>query len=222
MNTLCKVFEGDTTLAHPAPWLALSGSTATAHRPDGHGAPGELAVLRARLEEMTLTIEQNTREAFENGVRAGGDAARQSLRAEVTTAAANMARAAAELADARTEIVRRAEADTVHLAIGIARRVLHRELSVDASAIEALIKSALEKLRNQEICRVRVHPDQAQLVLQCLDQTGRGNVIDVTSDPVMLPGGVCFELSRGTLDASVSTQLQEIEHGLIDALESRP
>jgi flagellar assembly protein FliH len=121
----------------------------------------------------------------------------------------------------RAETIRRAEGDTVRLAIEIARRVLHRELSIDGSALEALIKAALEKLQSQEAYRVRVHPDQEKVVRACLDRTGRGQAIAVVGDPMQPQGGAVFEISRGSLDASVETQLAEIERGLIDQLEAR-
>jgi flagellar biosynthesis/type III secretory pathway protein FliH len=68
---------------------------------------------------------------------------------------------------------------------------------------------------------VRVHPDQEKVVRACLDQTGRGQAISVIADPVQPKGGAIFEISRGALDASVETQLTEIEHGLIEQLEAR-
>jgi len=54
----------------------------------------------------------------------------------------------------------------------------------------------------------------------CLDEIGRGQSIQVVSDPVQPKGGVVFELSSGLLDASVDTQLAEIERGLTDQLEA--
>ena len=80
-------------------------------------------------------------------------------------------------------MIRRAEADTVRLAIEIARRVLHREISVDPSALSALVGAALEKLRNQEIYRVRIHPDLEKLVKSSLEQFGRSAGIEVIPDP---------------------------------------
>jgi flagellar biosynthesis/type III secretory pathway protein FliH len=57
-------------------------------------------------------------------------------------------------------------------------------------------------------------------VQTCLDEIGRGQSIQVVSDPVQPKGGVVFELSSGLLDASVDTQLAEIERGLTDQLEA--
>jgi flagellar assembly protein FliH len=109
----------------------------------------------------------------------------------------------------------------VRLSIEIARRILHREISLDTSALDALIGAALEKLRSQEVYRVRVHPDQEQPVRACLRQTGRDPAIEVVSDASQPWGGVLFEISRGALDASVETQLREIERGLADSMGER-
>ena len=170
---------------------------------------------------MEAELESKSRQAYEAGFRAGEESARQALEAGVRETMQHLADALADLAGTRTETIHRAEADTVRLSIEIARRVLHRELSVDGSALEALVKAALDKLQAQEVYRVRVHPDQEKPVRACLDQTGRGQAIAVVGDPLQPQGGVVFEISRGALDASVETQLAEIERGLIDKLELR-
>ena len=107
----------------------------------------------------------------------------------------------------------------MRLSIEIARRVLHRELSLDSSAIEALVSAALEKLKGQEVYRVRTHPDLEKVVRACLDRTGRGQSVAVIGDPVQPKGGAVFEVNRGSLDSSVETQLAEIERGIFEQLE---
>ncbi len=170
------------------------------------------------MEEIEAATEEKIRQAYEAGFRAGDAAGRLAVEQEVTAIVEKLAETIAELGSLRSQILRRAEADMVRLSVEIARRVLHRELSVDGSALEALIKAALEKLRAQEVYRVRVHPGQQQLVQSCLEQTGRGANIEVVNDPSQPRGGAVFEMSRGSLDASVETQLAEIERGLVDQL----
>ena len=46
----------------------------------------------------------------------------------------------------------------------------------------------------------------------------RSNLV-LVADPALKPGELFFETSQGTLDASVETQLREIERGLIDKLD---
>jgi len=183
--------------------------------------PDEVAPLRAKLTETVARAEEQARQAYEAGMRAGEAAARQHLEAEVRQQLERLAATIADIADTRSEVIHRAEADTVHLAVEIARRILHRELSVDNTALEALIKAALEKLEGQDLYRVRVHPDQETLIKSCLMRAGRGQSVNVVADPMQPKGGALFEINQGSLDASVNTQLQEIERGLADQLETR-
>jgi len=198
-------------VAVPAAWL-------------GPG-PGAAAVPAARpqlrSEDPNAAIELRVRQAYESGFREGEAAARQDAASQVREVVEKLAATLVEVAGTRGDAIRRAEADIVRLSIEIARRILHRELSLDTSALEALIRAALEKLRSQEVYRVRVHPDQEQLVRACLRQIGRDPEIEVVSDASQARGGAVFEISRGSLDASVETQLREIEHGLADRLGER-
>jgi flagellar assembly protein FliH len=214
-----KVLEESVAGVQSLPWRQ-HGQPVPGHERQKRGGPAvsnEVRQLRAKIEELTAEIAQKSAEAYEKGVRA----ARQSLEGEVRSAVETLATTIAEVASTRAETIRRAEADVVRLSIEIARRVLHRELAVDSSALEALIKAAIEKLQQQEVYRVRVHPDQERLVRGCLEQAGRGQGIEVIGDPKQSKGGAFFEISRGALDASVDTQLREIEHGLIDELHAR-
>jgi flagellar assembly protein FliH len=181
-----------------------------------------MSPAKAGARDFDAAVQQQLRQAYESGFREGEAAGRQGAQDEVRNIADKLAATVADIAGARGEVVRRAEADIVRLSIEIARRILHRELSVDASALEALIRAAIEKLSSQEVYRVRVHPDQEQLVRACLQRTGRHAALEVVSDPSQERGGAIFEIGRGSLDASVDTQLREIERGLADRLGDRP
>ncbi len=217
LSRLLKEPEAD---VRPVVWR---GSARPVQEPPPQSAPDfdELAQLRAKLNEVPAQIEKKVREAYEAGMRAGDSAARKSMDAEVRATIEQMAATISELAALRADTIHRAEVDTVRLAVEIARRVLHRELTVDTSALGALIKAALEKLQAQEVYRVRVHPDQAKIVRSCLDEMGRSQAIEVIHDASQQKGGAVFEIGRGALDASVETQLREIECGLTDQLEAR-
>ena len=109
--------------------------------------------------------------------------------------------------------------DLVHLAISIAARVIHREVAVDPDALAGLIQAAFSKLQSREINRVRMHPTLEGLVRKLLEQAGAPKNLVVLPDPSLKPAEVFFETAQGILDASVETQLREIERGLIDKLE---
>jgi flagellar assembly protein FliH len=222
MNMLSRVVNREGVETKPVAWRRGmgGGKPGLAHR--GKPVPlSETEQLRAQIVELNQAAELKARQAYESGLRAGEAAARNDLAAGLQSIVGNLAAAISEIAGVRSETIHRAEADTVHLALAIARRILHRELSLNPNAVEDLIKAALDKLQAQEVYRVRVHPDQQEILRRCLEKTTRGQAVTVVADPSQSEGGAVFETSRGLLDASLDTQLDEIERILSDQLEAR-
>lgn len=181
----------------------------------------DVDLLAASRDLLAEEIELKERHAYESGRQEGEANARRQAESEVREVVERLSATIAEVAGARNDAIRRAESDIVQLSVEIARRILHREISLDTSALDALIRAALDKLRSQEVFRVRVHPDQEQLIRACLQRLGRESTIEVVGDRSQSLGGALFEISRGSLDASVDTQLREIERGLADHLGER-
>jgi len=201
--------------------LSSAGNDGADPSPDNDAPSDVISKLRAAVSDLTIRSSEQARQAHDAGYRAGEAAAKHRFEAEVRSIVEKLGAAAADVAETRAQVIRRAEADTVRLAVEIARRALHRELSTDVSAVESLVKAALQKLQSQEVYRVRVHPDQEALVKTCLEQAGRSQGVEVIGDPLQSRGGVLFEIAGGVLDASVETQVSEIERGLTEQLKTR-
>lgn len=219
-SILSRVFDSEAVEVKAVSWRAAL-PVAFTKRPLSAGRGDEAALLTVRIQELTEASESQARQAYEAGLRAGEIAGRTAAEDAGKQAVDKLSETIGEVAATRADVVHRAEADVVKLSIEIARRVLHRELSLDPSALEGLIRAALEKLQAQEVYRVRVHPEHLMVLRACLEQSGRGGNIEVVSDPSQSKGGAVFEMNRGSLDASVETQLQEIERGLVDQLQER-
>jgi len=97
--------------------------------------------------------------------------------------------------------------------------VLHREVTIDPESIEGLIKVALEKLQSRDLCRVRVHPNHAAFMKSSFDRISNSKKIELIADASLRCGDVMFETEHGTLDASIESQLSEIERGFADRLQ---
>jgi flagellar assembly protein FliH len=168
--------------------------------------------------ELARQTEERVRLAHDAGFREGREQGRNQAAQQVQPVMERLTRSIEDLAGLRSRLRHDAEADLVTLALAVARRVLRRELSVDAEAIRGVAMAALEKLDGQEISRVRVHPAHAAEVTACLRRTTSGGSVEVVPDAARELGSVVFETERGSLDASVDTQLEEIERGLTDRL----
>jgi flagellar biosynthesis/type III secretory pathway protein FliH len=68
--------------------------------------------------------------------------------------------------------------------------------------------------------RVRVHPAMAARLDQDLKNLETQRSIKVEADPTLAPGACIFETGRGNVDASIDSQLGEIERGLADRLHA--
>jgi flagellar assembly protein FliH len=165
-------------------------------------------------------IEAELRDARAAGLREGEAAGRAKAAAEFQPVIERLSRSIEEISGLRARLRREAEQDLIRLALAIARRIIRRELAVDPDAIHGLVLGALEKLQGQEICRVRAHPSHAAQITACLRQRASATPVEVIPDASQPSGTVIFETSRGNLDASVETQLGEIERGLGDRLRN--
>ena len=108
------------------------------------------------------------------------------------------------------------------LAIAIARRVLHRELATDPEAILGLVMAAFQKLNARETHRLRVSPPGRR---RCSSSIARRlelpPALEIVADASLGAGQRDLRNLARRLDASVDTQLAEIERGFADVMRRR-
>lgn len=205
-------------------WPLANGPASPAARPPASGgapdAAGQAAHDARRIAELQDQIERRVREARAAGFGEGEAAGRAQASAALQPVLDTMAQGILEIAGLRPQVMREATVDLVNLSLGIARRILHREIAVDPAALEGLVGGALQKLPGQEISRIRVHPELEAGIRQALARASRAD-LPVTADGTLEPGAVLIETTRGKLDASLDTQLAEIGRGLADRLPQR-
>jgi flagellar assembly protein FliH len=173
----------------------------------------------ARIAELEKLLEQRVHEARNAGRREGESEGKARAEDEIRSAIERLANSISEIDQYRGQLLRQTEGDAVRLSIAIARRVLRRELTVDPSAIEGLVRASLERLQSQESCRVRMHPDYVPALRAAVERLGMSGRVEVIDDAAQEPGAAVFEMSRGSLNASIDSQLKEIERGLVDRFQ---
>ena len=208
----------------PMSWRnSLQQQTLRIETPSHFSPPVTLDHETANLRNRIIELEQSGRQAVEAARRqafAEGEAkGTAQARSECEPILAKLAASLGDLADLRPRLRDDAEADVVQLSLAIARRILHRELSVDPGAIQALVQVALERLARQEVNRVCVHPAQAASIRAALALHHRD--FKIHEDARLECGALIFETNRGKMDASVTAQFEEIERGLTDRVQQR-
>ena len=103
------------------------------------------------------------------------------------------------------------EQRVVQLALAIARKVLAREVAVDAMHLTAIVRAALERVQDESVSKLRV-PVSTAADWRAMFARGEARV-EVVADE-RLPGGtVRLETSVGQVELGVAAQLEEVERG---------
>jgi flagellar assembly protein FliH len=163
-------------------------------------------------DDLSAALVEAQQRGYREGLQDGQARARKDLEPVVQRLAASVA----EILQYKEALRRQAEQDMLRLSLGIARRVLHRELSTDPDSLHALIRAAIDRLKACEVHRVRIHPDHQPQLLVELNQAGLMASVEVIPDASLELGGIVFETNRGSLDASVSSQMEEVRRLLQD------
>lgn len=206
-------------------WRPGSGNPAVPFGPDARKDNGqsaqEVSDLQFRLEaseqRFQTQLAQVRQEAFAEGLRQ----AREEAGAQLRSIQDSVGQTLASLAQTKRKLRQEGEVELLKLSLAIARRILHREISIDSEALHGLVHAALQKLQNREISRVRVNPAGADAVRTALERIGAAPAIEISSDPTLKSGDIIFETQFGELDASIDSQLAEIQRGFADRLSLR-
>jgi flagellar assembly protein FliH len=240
---LSRILRGeDAAVAQPVPWRRAAG-TETLRQPNapahtiaphpqsaGSNKPAvrqiittddQVTVLLERVNELERTMDQRVAEARDAAYREAELKTRTQVTAQVEPLMEKLARSIHELSELRSKLRHEAEGDLIKLSLAIAKKVVHRELSTDSESLAGLVRVAMEKIRFQEILRVRVHPQHQAIVQQMVTRLSGGVPLAVLADNRLPLGGVVVETTRGEFDSSVDIQLREIERGLTDRLAAR-
>ncbi|OHX12065.1 hypothetical protein BI347_00085 [Chromobacterium sphagni] len=93
------------------------------------------------------------------------------------------------------------------------------ELTPSSELVASCVRRALSEARGREPMRVRLHPEDAALMVDVpagsLDGEGRG--VTIVPDRQVSGGGCVIETAGGDLDAQFTTQLERLRRVLRDA-----
>lgn len=214
----CKIIgSGDTRNVQGFDWGQPASPTAPPvnfRRTGGSPTMPSEENLDAVEEQIRLARQQGVQE----GLRRAEADAQQRLDARIAEINAQLAASLTELAALRPMLRRQAEAQVVDLALQVARRILNRALAMDPDALTGLVSAAISRIDARELLEIRVSAIHHAAVKAAIDKMGIPGQVQVIADPRLEPGAVIIDSDRGRLDASVSTQLAEIERGFADYL----
>lgn len=117
----------------------------------------------------------------------------------------------------RHKLMESAEPEIVRLAVGIAERVLHQQIALDRGVVVEMAKVAIARLVEKESVTVRVNPGDLEQIREHREEllsNGEIKNLRVVEDQRVDRGGVVVETDGGTIDARISTQVNEAKRVL--------
>lgn len=117
----------------------------------------------------------------------------------------------------RHKLMESAEPELVRLAVGIAERVLHQQIALDRGVVVEMARVAIARLVEKESVTVRVNPGDLERMREHRDEllsNGEIKNFRVIEDQRVDRGGVVVETDGGTIDARISTQVNEAKRVL--------
>jgi len=178
-----------------------------------HQSPQELleAEIAARIAreraEAADEVEQRLRKEYEQKLAA----AREPIAAMISS-----------FEEERSHYYSQVEMEIVQLALAIAAKILHREAQVDPMLLSALVRLAVERMREGSSVTVRVSPAKGESWKQYFASIPSMVRVEVTEDPQLSDQDCVLETELGSANFGLDSQLKEVERGFFDLLALRP
>lgn len=176
----------------------------------------EIAQLRAQVDKVKAELNaihaDAEKQGYEAGLAKGEKAALQQLQVQIERARS----VAAQLGQARGQVMDGAEDTLVEIAHGAVCRILGEQGATRAT-VERLVREALAGSREQ--LTVRLHPDDVALLGPAQDK--HAEAPRLVADATIKLGGCIVDSTRGSLDARFETQLELLGAALLAVRAAR-
>ncbi|MGE3707701.1 MAG: FliH/SctL family protein, partial [Vicinamibacterales bacterium] len=154
------------------------------------------------------------REAFAQGYAQGERAGLEMATRQLAALRERLGRTLDELASLREDLTYRTERQVVDLALAVAARILHREVSLDRELLLVMARIAIDRLGDVTTATVRLHPEDEAAARGGRDGWPGGSV-SIVADPSIRPGACLIQTSQGVLEVGVDAQLKELATALL-------
>ncbi|VVO20207.1 flagellar assembly protein FliH [Pseudomonas fluorescens] len=176
------------------------------------------------LEELESIRQEAYNEGFATGEREGFHSTtlkvRQEAEAALTAKLAALEKLMGHLLEPIAEQDIEIEQSLVHLVQHITRQVIQRELAIDSTQLEHVMRDAL-KLLPLGVGNVRLYINpqdfaQVKALRERHEETWR-----IVEDEALLPGGCRVETEHSRIDASIETRVAQVMDKLFDQLHEQ-
>ncbi len=203
--------------------LAGTGQSGVAVVPAGQSCdddpvPEEMAIIQQGIPEEEHFAR--VQDAYDKGFEEGKRQAERGL-ANVFKALRD---AVEELSGLRRQVLRESEDDLLNLAIMVARKVIHQEITTDRLILAKVVAAAVGSTSDRDEIVIRLNPDDYRLVSAhkslYLHGLSAERSLELKSDESIALGGCVVDTIMGEVDARTDAQIDEIFKKLLEERSS--
>ena len=213
---LFKARRLDEGAIRPFDWSDTGSGTAGAPASGASKRRAPAADSSSQAGDLSTLERDAFSKGFAQGERAGAEAAGK--RGEVMLR--RLTETITELTTLREQMIHQTERQMVQLALAVARRIVHREISLDQDLLVAMARVALDRLGESAQVTVRLNPEDFDATAAARSTQWTGTHVSVVADARVARGGCRVESDFGLMEAGADAQIQEIARALLgDAAE---
>lgn len=196
--------------------LVIAQANATAEKLL-HEAEGQVADIKQKAHEegRLQGYQQGQQQGYEEGLLQGQQIGRSEWQTVIDQGIARTQEMLALVEQDAKEMIKSAERQIIDIALAVARKILAYEIAENPMVVLPLVKTALEKVSDQEEIVIRVSSDDFDSVLlakrDLQNMVGREHALKIIPDRTIESGSCVIDTSYGTVDARVDTQFATIK-----------
>lgn len=203
----------DGAAVRPFEWQRRSTprEPAPVERPPADEPPPAIDMAAANQQHLAALERDAFAKGFAQGEKAGLEAAAKRGDAMLR----RLTQTLDEMTTLRVQMIRETEQQMVSLALAVARRIIHREVSLDRDLLIAIARVALDRLGEEAEVSIHLNPDDFAATEAARTREWEGTQVTVVADARVPRGGCRIESDFGALDAGIDAQIQELAQALL-------
>ena len=172
------------------------------------------------LAEMKRDLDSLRKQAHQHGLDAGMEQAKRSAAEQRDAEAEQFQKLCSDLVEQQKQHLIQAEEAAVEIAFAATVKLLGR-LHSDTALLEALVRQAMEQVLAREGLKIYLSPTDCRRMQALARRSNQDWVgVEFDADSRIEMGGCRIESRRGSLDARLELQVEELKKALLHATKS--
>lgn len=171
-------------------------------------------------EPVSARADEDYRRGYEEGIIKAEEVMRQTYEALLENEKNRMQKLISSMHDQFVHLHRKSEYIVLKFAIAVAEKIVKRAIMLGSEIVLSQIKDALSRIVGVEQVKIRINPDDAELVRsqKSILQGSSDSIreIAIETDEKIERGSCIIESESGNVDARITSQLTKLEDVLIN------